>query len=94
MDKDSQKKFDAINGVNSPTLFTGRAGFIQLGAKHNLNNKISLRIQGQLGIHNFKIAQDAIYFNNSNDRIRNAQFGIEHRSEFLYNLSTGLFYKF
>jgi hypothetical protein len=93
VERDSQKKFDAVSGVNSPTFFTGRATFVQLGMHHNIAKNISLRIQGQLGIHNFKIAQDAVYFNNSSDRFRNAQFGIEHRSDFLYNLCGGLFLK-
>ncbi len=92
VDKDSQTRFDAINGINSPTFFTGIATFAQLGIYHSLTPKISFRMQGQIGIHNFKIAQDAIYFSNSSDR--DAQFGIESRSEFLYNLTTGLIFKF
>ena len=94
VDKSSQAKFDDYSIVDSPTFFTGIAGYGQIGYRQPISNKLSLKVQGQVGIHNYKIAEGYILIDNSSYDPRDAQYGIETHADFLYNLSLGLAYRF
>jgi hypothetical protein len=91
---ESQKKFDDVPDIDSPTFFTGIAGYMHLGYHQPIGKNIGIKLQGQIGLHNYKIAQGWLLVDNSSDDIRNAQFGIEKHAAFLYNLNVGFTYKF
>jgi len=90
---ESQKKFDDVPDIDSPTFFTGIAGYMHLGYHQPIGKNIGIKFQAQIGLHNYKIAQGWLLIDNSSDEIRNAQLGIEEHAAFLYNLSVGFTYK-
>lgn len=86
---ESQKKFDTFPDKDSPTFFTGISKYLHLGYHLPIGKNIGIKLQGQIGLHNYKIAEGWLLINNSGNEIRNAQSGIEQHLEFLYNLSAG-----
>ena len=94
VDKESQKKFDNIPDIDSPTFFSGIAGYGQLGLCLPIGNKLGIKLQGQIGIHNYQIAQGWLLIDNSNSDLRKAEIGIYRHAALLYNLSVGLTYNF
>jgi hypothetical protein len=93
VDKVSQEKFDNFPDVDSPTFFSGIAGYGHLGYYQLIGKNIGLKLQGQIGLHNYKISEGWLLVNNSDDDIRNEQFGIERHAEVLYSLSVGLVFR-
>ena len=87
----SQAKFDDYSDIVSPGSFTGTAGYGQIGYLQPIGYRFSLKVQGQVGIHSYKIKEGAILFNLSSYR-RDAP--TERHTNFLYNLSLGLMYRF
>ena len=89
----SQKLFDKYPNVKTPELFSGKAFYGQIGYYHPLGNIIGIKGQLQVGLHNYKIAEGRYWqFSNSSNDVREAQFGIEKRIGFLYNLSIGMIF--
>ncbi len=96
VDKESQNMYDKISPKDPPTYFTGIAGFGQLGFIQPVGKRINFRLQGQIGIQNYRIATGALYFSNSNSPIPDNmkdKYAEEKQSKFLYNLSLGLIIK-
>jgi len=94
VDTDSQIRYELSSPRNAPTYFTGLAFFLQSGFKQNISKNICLRLQGQLGVHNYHIATGAIYFSNSTYLYESEKYIEEIQSRFLYNISAGLTYSF
>ena len=94
INKESHKLFDNNPNLDSPTFFSGIAGYGQIGYCHPIGNTFSIKIQTQIGLHNYKISQGWFLIDNSNDDFRNERLGIERHAEILYNLSIGLLFKF
>jgi len=92
VDKLSQEKFEAIPETDAPTFFSGTAGYGQLGYHQQLG-RIGIKVQGQIGIHNYKIAEGWLLIDSSSSDVINSQLGIERHSQLLYNLSVGLTFK-
>lgn len=92
VDKESQEKFKNYPDTDSPTFFPGTAGFAHLGYHLPISKKIGIKLQGQIGLHNYKITEGWLLIDTSDDA-RNAQYGIERHAELLYNLSIGLTFK-
>jgi hypothetical protein len=86
---ESQKKFDAVPDKNSPTFFTGIAKYLHLGYHLPIGKNTGIKLQGQIGLHNYKISEGWLLIHNSSNDIRDEQSGIEKHLEFLYNLSAG-----
>ena len=93
VDKGSQKLFDNYQNIDSPTFFSGNAVYGQIGYYQQLGKIIGIKLQTQIGVHSYKIAQGWLLTNNSGSAVTDAQFGIERHSDFLYNLSLGLVFK-
>jgi hypothetical protein len=93
VDKESQEKFEIYPDTDSPTFFSGIAGYGHLGYHLSIGEKFGIKLQGQIGLHNYKIAEGWLLIDNSSSDVRNAQFGIERHAELLYNLSIGLTFK-
>ncbi|MCL2683361.1 MAG: hypothetical protein FWE63_07785 [Bacteroidales bacterium] len=93
VDENSQKLFDNYT-FKSPTFFSGKAFYGQIGYYYPIGTSIGIKGQFQIGLHNYKIAEGRYWqFGNSNDPIRDAQLGVEWRIGFLYNLSVGFILK-
>ncbi len=93
VDKESQEKFEIYPDIDSPTFFSGIAGYGHLGYHLSIGENIGIKLQGQIGLHNYKISEGWLLIDNSSSDVRNAQFGIERHAELLYNLSIGLTFK-
>lgn len=94
VDSVSQIRYELLSPRNAPTYFTGLAFFLQSGFKQNISKNISLRLQGQLGVQNYHIANGALYFSNSSYQYESEEYKEEIQSRFLYNISLGLTYSF
>jgi len=88
--KDSQAKFKNYSDLDSPTTFFGKAVYGQIGYYQSLGERFGLRIQGQLGFHDYKISQGWIISSDSSSSLRDEQYGIERHGDFLHNISIGL----
>lgn len=93
IDPDSQKQFEYYPNIDSPTFFSGIAGYGQVGYYHPIKKFIGIKLQLQIGLHNYKISEGWLLYDNSSSDIRNMQFGIERHAEFLYNLGVGFVFK-
>ncbi len=93
INKESQQKFNKYPDIDSPTFFSGLAGYAHLGYHQPITKKIGVKLQGQMGIHNYKIAEGSVLIDNSSSDIINLQFGIERHTELLYNVSISLTFK-
>jgi len=58
-----------------------------------MGDTFGIKLQGQIGLHNYKIAQGYLLIDNSSSDLRNVQHGIERHAELLYNLSIGLTFR-
>jgi len=87
------KKNLKFTQIDSPTFFSGISGYGHLGYHLPIGQHIGIKLQGQIGLHNYKIAQGWLLIDNSSSDVRSAQFGIERHARFLYNLSIGLVFK-
>ena len=92
VDKASQNKYDLFNTRNPPTYFTGIAGFGQIGYNQPIGKVINLRLQGQIGLQNYRIATGALYYSNM-DSPTTDSYTEEKQTKFLYDLSLGLIIK-
>jgi hypothetical protein len=93
VDNQSQKKFEAYPDIDSPTFFPGIAGYGHVGYYLPMGDTFGIKLQGQIGLHNYKIAQGCLLIDNSSSDLRNVQHGIERHAELLYNLSIGLTFR-
>ena len=96
VDKESQNMYDEISPKKPPTYFTGIASYAQIGFIQPIGKRINFRLQGQIGIQNYRIATGALYFSNSSSPIPDSikdRYAEEQQSKFLYNLSLGLMIK-
>jgi hypothetical protein len=95
IDDNSQKIFDKTINVESPEFFAGKSGFSHVGYRLPLSNKFLMKFQGQIGFHNFKIAEGSYWQigSGSNHPSQEAKAGIETKLHLLYNLNVGLNYK-
>lgn len=93
VDKTSQQKFDIYPDTDSPTFFGGTAGYLNLGYHKSIVDKIGIKLQGQIGLHNYKISENWLLIDNTDDDFRDEEFGIESHAEFLYNFSIGFTYQ-
>src|ERR1035437_2535675 len=92
VDKASQDKYDLFSTRNPPTYFTGLSGFGQIGYNQPIGNVINLRLQGQIGLQNYRIATGALYYSNM-DSPTTDSYTEEKQTKFLYDLSLGLIIK-
>ena len=88
--KDSQAKFDVYPNIDPPTTFFGEAVYGQIGYYQPLGEKLGIKIQGQIGFHNYKITQGWQISSGSGSSLRDEQYGIERHGDLLHNLSIGL----
>jgi hypothetical protein len=89
VDKASQEEYDQSSSRKPPTYFSGLAWLGYLGFNQALGSHLSLRLQTQLGLQNYKIANGSLLFSNSNTPTT-ASYTEEKRIKFLYNLSLGV----
>ena len=89
VDKASQDIYVLFSTRNPPTYFSGLSGFGQIGYNQALGKVINLRLQGQIGLHNYRIATGALYFSNM-DSPTTDSYTEEKQTKFLYDLSLGL----
>jgi len=90
VDAKSQNNFKKYSNLDSPTYFSGLAGYGQIGYLHQIGEIFCIKLQGQFGLHAYKITEDWLLIDNSSSELRDAQNGIENHSDFLYNISIGL----
>lgn len=88
VDKESQNKYDLLSIRNPPTYFTGIAAFGQIGYNQPIVKKVNLRLQGQIGLQNYRIANGALYFSNT-DLITTDRYTEELQAKLIYNLTIG-----
>ena len=88
--KASQAKFDNYSNIKSPTTFFGQAVYGQVGYYQSLGERFGIKIQGQIGFHNYKISQGWMISSGSDSSLRDEQHGIERHGDFLHNISIGL----
>lgn len=95
VDEHSQTQFESNSSNNSPTFFAGKSIYTHLGFFKELTKSFSMKVQGQVGIHNYKMDEGKYWqlFGDSDESLNLAQFGIETKNQILYNLSIGLIYK-
>lgn len=93
VDNESQKKFDIYPDTDSPTFFSGIAGYGHIGYYQPIGENFGIKLQGQIGFHNYKISEGWLLIDNSSNDLRDAQHGIESHAELLYNLSLGLTFR-
>ena len=84
----SQELFESLDR-KAPTFFTGQAVFGQVGLVQPIIPRVNVRVQGQFGLHFYKVAQGALYFDNS-DRATMERLGVERGEDVVYRLSLGL----
>ena len=89
VDKASQDIYVLFSTRNPPTYFSGLSGFGQIGYNQALGKVINLRLLGQIGLHNYRIATGALYFSNM-DSPTTDSYTEEKQTKFLYDLSLGL----
>lgn len=92
VDKESQNKYDLVSNRNPPTYFTGIAEFGQLGYNQPIGQRVNLRLQGQIGLQNYRIATGALYFSNM-DLPTTDRYTEEKQLKLLCNLTLGLIVK-
>jgi hypothetical protein len=89
VDEASQDKYDQVSTRKPPTYFSGTAGLGHLGFNQTLGSNVCIRLQTQLGIQNFRIANGSLLFSNT-DTPTSIGYTEEKRIRLLYNLSLGL----
>ena len=94
VNKESQKLFENKPNINSPTFFSGIAGYGQIGYCQPIGGTFSIKFQTQIGLHNYRISQGWFLIDTSNDDFNNERLGVERHAELLYNLSIGLLFRF
>lgn len=94
VDKESQKKFDNLPNIDSPDFFLGRSLFGHVGYRFSLGNRFFLKFQGQIGLHNYKIAEGNFWQIGSDSNRPNQEIeeGIETKLHLLHNISLRLTY--
>ncbi len=92
VDNESQNKYDLVSNRNPPTYFTGIGYFGQLGYNQAIGQRVNFRLQGQIGLQNYKMATGALYFSNMNSPSTD-RYTEENQVKLLCNLTLGLIVK-
>jgi hypothetical protein len=93
VDKESQEKFETYPDTDSPTFFTGNAIYGHFGYNLPISERVGIKLQGQIGLHNYQITEGWILIETSSDDFSKSEMGIESNADLLYNLSIGLNYR-
>jgi hypothetical protein len=97
VDEESQRKYEQNSIKDPPIYFNGKAILGQIGYNQKLIKNSSLRVQGQLGVHNYQMETGAVYFSNDHSPVP-AQFKDKYAKELqlklLFNLSASFLISF
>ncbi len=93
VEQTSRNRFAPLIEIDSPELFTGFSLFTQLGYRIPVTEHLGIKLEGQIGLHNYWISEGWIIIPSSDSQVRNARFGTYRRFGFLYNLNLGLHYR-
>jgi hypothetical protein len=62
VDEESQNKYSRNSDRDPPTYFTGMSACGQLGYSQPIGKSFCIRLQGQIGVHNYRMATGALYY--------------------------------
>jgi hypothetical protein len=92
VDKESQNKYEQVSIKDPPVYFTGKAILGQVGYNQPLSRNASIRLQGQLGVHNYQMETGIVYFSNDRSPVPDQfkdKYAKELQLKILTNLSLG-----
>ena len=94
VDEESQEKFNNVSFLDSPEFFIGQILNFQSGYLLKLNDNFFLRLQGQIGLHSFEIAEGEYWqLGGTDSPIMRERFKVQDKLQLMYNLSLGLTFR-
>jgi len=94
VDSKSQDIYQSVKSSDPPVFFSGSSFLGQIGyCQPIFKNRIYLRIQGQVGVRSYHIANGSLYFSSSYITTNTPSYREEVHTESLYNISLGLGYR-
>jgi len=94
VEEKSQEKYQSVRTNDPPEFFSGVSFLGQVGyCQPIFKNRIYVRIQGQIGVRSYNIANGSLYFSNNINTVKLPPYTEEFHVDPLYNVNIGLGYR-